>query len=342
MKGALLRPAAEVDPAALRAFLERCFGAQKARFLERHGTWWHGGRENRMALLVDGAVAAYCGVIPARCRVAGEALEAVWWNDLVVAPELRGRGLQRIFDRAVRQRCGLLLGFPNELAARIHRRHGWGVRDDLRAVMAPLRPPRLAAVTRSRGAAGSLLRAAAGALAPFAGRWRRRLAGYSPRRARRLAEPDLERWAELARRGAAETATTLRDETHLRHRYLEAPYRGELRFYECADLALVCRRLRRRGSVEERVLDLFGDLDDEEGVGDLLRCVLGEAVRAGAAQVTALAAHAELAARFRRRGFLLASTARFCWSSPDPAVMDALGRSRLHWCLGDSDNDEPV
>ena len=89
------------------------------------------------------------------------------------------------------------------------------------------------------------------------------------------------------------------------------------------------------------MLDLFGDLGERGELDDLLRFALGEAARAGAAQVTALAGHRELTSAFRRAGFWLASTARFCWSSPDSELMDALARSRPHWCIGDSDNDEP-
>jgi GNAT superfamily N-acetyltransferase len=333
-----LRTAAEVDADALHAFLARFFGDAKAGFLRRHGTWWHGGEVNRLVLLAGGEVAAYCGVIPVRVAIDGGVHDALWWIDLVVAPEFRGRGLQALFDREVRARAPLLLGFPNELAAAIHRKHGWGVREDLRAVLAPLDPRRLNAVRR----AGVAVRLAAGALSPFAWLWRRRLAAWRPRTARRVDAPDVERWAELARVGSAGLATTWRDAAYLRRRYVDAPYRDQLLFYETGSIVAVSRRLERGGRVEERVLDLFGDLARRDELDDLLRTILGEAVRAGAAQVTGLAAYDELAAAFRRSGFRLGSVARFCWSSLDREVMEALARARFHWCLGDSDNDDPL
>lgn len=337
-----LLTAAEVDPDVFHAFLARFFGDGKAEFLRRHGAWWHAGDENRLVILAGGEVAAYCGVIPARCAIGGDVRDALWWIDLVVAPEFRGRGLQALFDREIRGRAPLLLGFPNELAAGIHRKHGWGVREDLRAVLAPLDPRRLNAVRRAKGVRGRLLRIAAWKLTPLARLWRRRLASYRPRAARRIDAPDVERWAELARGGAAGLATTWRDADYLRRRYLEAPYRDQLLVYETGSLVLVSRRLERGGRVEERVLDLFGDLARGDELTDLLRTVLGDAVRAGAAQVTALAGNEELASTFRRSGFRLGSVARFCWSSSDREVMAALSRARLHWCLGDSDNDEPL
>lgn len=339
MTNVRLRTAADADPDALHGFLEHFFGTSKADFLRRHGEWWYGGTENRLVIESGGMIAAYCGVKPVRCLVDGAARDALWWIDLVVAPEFRGRGLQTLFDREVREKCDLLLGFPNELAARIHEKHGWGVREDLRTVLAPLRPLEVNAVRRSRGGP---LRAAARVAATWAALWRRRLARYRSRQARRVDEPDVERWAELARRGSAGLATTLRDEAYLRRRYLDAPYRGELSFYESGPVVCITRRLERDGRTEARLLDLFGELDRLGSVRDAVRSALREAVRAGASQVTALAGDAEMARAFRRCGFLLGAKARFCWSSGNPRVMEALARGRQHWGLGDSDNDDPL
>lgn len=330
----------DVDPAALHAFLERFFGATKADFLDRHGAWWHDGQEQRLVLEKDGVIAAYCGVIPVRIHLGGETREGLWWMDLVVAPEFRGQGLQTILDLEVRKRCDLLLGFPNELASRIHLKHGWGVRDDLRVLLAPLDPARLGPVRRARGVRGAALRGAARMLTPLTSIWRWRLARYVPTTTRQVDEPDVHRWAELAER--MPYSTTIRDEAHLRRRYLDAPYRDELRFYESATQVLIVRRLTRGSLSEERILDFFGDLSDPAGLQDLLRCSLSEAARRGVSQVTALVGPEELAGVFRRSGFLLSSPGRFCWSSPDPGVMDALRNARLHWTFGDSDNDDPA
>ena len=91
-----------------------------------------------------------------------------------------------------------------------------------------------------------------------------------------------------------------------------------------------------------RILDLFGDLADGSVVRDLTRRALRAAVRAGAAQVTALAATEALARELRRAGLRLRSIGRFCWTSEDHEIMKGLSESRFHWVLGDSDNDEPT
>lgn len=336
----------EVDGEELHRFLSRFFTPVKAEFLRRHGAWWHRGEENRMVLAVGSEIAGYCAVIPGLCRVEGEAVPALWWMDLVIAPEHRGRRFQSLLDDEVRRRAGLLLGFPNELAAKIHRKHGWGVREDLAALLAPLVPSRLGAVRRARGFKGFLLRAAALALTPAAALWRRRLAREEPGGARLWKEPSAAALATVAALGSSQVVTLMRDEDHFRWRYLEGPHRSQLRFFAAGGeeptedpTAVLILRLLPGG--ESRVLDLFGDLGDAAALHHLLRRTLAEACREGAGQVTALAATPELRRAFKGAGFFLSSTARFCWSSTDGAIMEAIDRSEHHWCLGDSDHDEP-
>ncbi len=335
--------AGQVDRQALHHFLERFFGPTKADFLDRHGDWWHRGPENRIVLEVDGEIAGYNAVIPTRCEVAGETIDAVWWMDLVIAPEFRGRRLQSLLDEDVRSRARLLLGFPNELAAKIHRNHGWGVREDLRARLLPLDPRAIGAVQRASGARGAALRTGAAALTPAAALWRRWLGSRSPGKAWEAVQPTAEELRAVAQLGPKGTVTSSRGTEDLRWRYLECPYRRELRFFFAGDpsrprLALVLRQLPGGTA---RVLDIFGSLDDGGALDDLLKLAIAECAGGGATQVVALAASATLSAALRRRGFFLSSTGRFCWWSADRAIMEAIAQGPFHWCLGDSDNDEP-
>lgn len=340
----VVRLASEVDGGVLQAFLRRFFGDAKAEFLHRHGAWWHRGDENRWVLLDGDEIAGYCGVIPTTCLVAGEPRDAVWWMDLVIAPEYRGRGLQTRFDELVRQGGRLVLGFPNALAARIHQHHGWGVREDLRTLLLPLDPRRVGSVQRASGLRGAALRLAATTLSGAAVLWRRRLAAYRPRSARRVRYPDFEALAAVAAQMDPALITTRRDAEHLRWRYGEGPF--EHRFYVASGaqsqrLVLVARRVGSGPDAAERWLDLFGDLGHRRLLADLIRFAAGEAVREDVAQITALAAHPLLRKALRREGFLLGSTARFCWLAGERETMETIAAAPHHWCLGDSDNDEP-
>ena len=335
----------EVPSAELRKFLKRSFGAVKAEFLSRHGTWWHRGEDNRWALVVGGDIAGYCGVIPTHCAIDGRPHPALWWVDLVIAPEFRGKGLQTRFDELVRDRGALLLGFPNELAATIHRRHGWGVRDDLRTLLMPLAPHRLRAVQRAAGARGRVLRLAAQGVRPIGWFLHARLRAYRPKTSYRLHDPDFSALSGLALDSLVpEMVTTWRDAEYLRWRYGAGPQ--EILIYGAGgvpgrpQIVLIARRLGHEDSRAERWLDVFGELGNREILQDLILFAAREAAVANVAQISVLAAAPAFAALLRRCGFLLSSKARFCWLGGDREMgrIDALTH---HWCFGDSDHDEP-
>ena len=348
MSAARLEPSNAVDAVALDCFLRRFFPAAKADFLRDHGEWWHRGAENRAVVTLDGGIAGYCAVIPTKCLLGGAPRDAVWWVDLVVAPEHRGRGFQRICDTWVRKQAPLVLGFPNALAAGIHRRHGWGVRDDLKVLMAPIRPMRVPALRARHGGVGVLLRAAATCAEPLAALMRARLLRCTANCAWEVTAPEARELAEVFarnQRGDA-PATTWRDERHISWRYLEAPERGQLRFFAAGDHGvarqiLIARLLERGGARCARILDHYGDFSEPRLARGAVLLALGAAVADGAVQVTALASNREVAASLRRLGFVLSAAARFCWLSDDALLMGALEQVECHWTLADSDNDEP-
>lgn len=339
--------AADVEPARLEQFLRRAYGSTKSEFLCRHGQWWHRGDQHRLAVMRGGEIAGYCAVIPTRCRVDGEVHDAVWWVDLIVMPEFRGLGLQRLLDAELRAMGDLKLGFPNPLAAPMHRRHGWGVREDWQALLLPLAPAHIRIVQSAEGAKGLLLKAGAVLLTPLAWLFRRRLAGYRPLSARVVEQPAAAALAAVfERHGPAGMVTTARDENYVRWRYLDAPTRDELVFYVAgpADdptLALVARHVPSPGGPLVRILDLFGDLDDTAGLRDILSLCLRDAARARATQVTILASLPRLRPLLRSLGFIAGSTARFCWHSHRPEVIESIGRADCYFVFGDSDNDDP-
>jgi GNAT superfamily N-acetyltransferase len=335
-----------LNPEKVRAFLARFYRPEKVRFLHRHGEWWHRGNDNRWAILVKGNLAAYCAVIPLDCVANGQTHSAVWWVDLIVAPEHRGRGLQSLFDERLRLLSELKLGFPNQLAARIHRKHGWGVRDDFRILLLPLDPRALFASRPAGRALKPILKAVTRIISPAWAALRWHLGKYEPQIACRCENPDpaaLER--TFRRHLKSGMATTARDVKFLSWRYLEAPYRSQLRFYLAGPdqeprQGLITRTLDGRHGRVMRVLDFFGDLKDQVGLKDLLRLAVREAIAEGAVQVTAMVSLPELRTVFHSAGFLLSATGRFCWHSHDLELHEKLEHERNHWVLGDSDNDE--
>jgi len=337
--------AAEVEPSRLNDFLCGAYGPTKGEFLRRCGAWWHRGDENRLAVVRGDDIVGYCAVIPTRCRIDGETHPAVWWVDLIVLPEFRGRGLQHLLDERLRAWGDLKLGFPNPLAARLHLRHGWGVREDFRTLLLPLRPRRARIVHSAVGTKGVLLRLGAVALSPVAHLFRRRLSRYQPLSARVVEGPDPQALAAIfERHGPHAVATTARDAAFIRWRYLDAPYRAEITFYVAGPvgdptLALISRSMSSPSGTIVRVLDLFGDLDDRSGLRDIVLLALRDATRAGATQVSVLAAFPQLRSFFRALGFLFGAKARFCWHSHSQDLLQLLWQKDCHFSYADSDND---
>lgn len=347
MRAPPIRTAEDVDPATLGRFLRCRYSPEKAVFLEQHGDWWHRGARNRWIIEENGEVTAYCAVIPAALRVGGERIAAAWWADLVVGPEHRGEGLQRILDDMVRAAAPLIVGFPNALAAAIHRRHGWGVREDLEVRLLPLHPREIIKKQFSRSLAGAGLKLAAGLAAPLARSMRRRLERFEPRYSRLSSGPDAGDLAEIfAGEPEANVTTTSRDAEYLTWRYLDSPYRDELFVVTGGEenlpgVAAIVRVLSARGRKVARILDLFGALNKAEIVRDVLLLCARQAVALGACQVTALAANPVVARCLRGAGFWIRSRGRFCWHSGDARLRSLVARHPLHVVLGDSDNDEP-
>jgi GNAT superfamily N-acetyltransferase len=344
--GGIVRTAGEVDRKLLDHFLGRVYRPEKAAFLRRHGDWWYRGQENSWVLEDGGAVVAYCAVMPVPILIGREPVNAVWWIDLVVDPDHRGRGLQRIFDEKVRAAAPLIVGFPNAVAAKIHRGHGWGVREDLRVLLMPLCPREVGAAGRLKGWKGRAVRVAAAIMSPAASMVRQRLRGFVPRFARQIGEPDPATLADVFKRQTEmNITTTLRDESYLRWRFLEAPYRDDLRFF-CAgrtqrvDVVAITRSVEKNRRTVVRVLDLFGNLADSGLVREVVWLAARDAVKTEAAQVTVMATDERLRAVLRRTGFIASAVCRFCWWSNDDALMNHLSESRTLWSLADSDNDE--
>lgn len=343
--GLQIRTAAEVDPEALAALLLAAFGPAKAEFLRLHAAWWYRRSPHRLVAFEGGRVVGYCALVPTECAIDGQPHPAWWWTDLFVEPAFRGRGIQRALDAAVRERASLVLGIPNATAAAIHRRRGWGVREDLRVMGLPLRPrafppPPTASLTRRVA-----WRSMTCFTTPIAWLLRRvpELRGWTSS-ARKLAVVEPGQLARLATRQVRRgVITSLRDEEAIRWRYFEGPYLDRLSFFadaagEPRHVAIVRAVYGPRGPAL-RILDVLGDPEDSAGTGELLRAVIGTAVMSGATLVSRLAPPAR--DPWYRPALLPLQRARFCWWSADPSLMASIARCEPRWTFGDGDNDEP-
>lgn len=332
-----VRTVAEVDQAAVDELLGRHFRPAKAAFLREHGTWWHRGDENRWVLLEGGEVLGYCAVIPTRIAVGGEPVDASWWVDLVIDPAARGRKLQRHFDDLIRSRP-LTLGFPNALAAAIHRRHGWGVREDLQVRLLVLDASQFLAA-RSMPRWQHLLLGPPLVLGAFCfGGGGAVVGDYSvdPLDEGHLA--DLARLAAESRAARPLEVATWHDASTLRWRYLEAPWSSEHFVVRSRQAAAILRIVEGSGRVARILECWFGDGTEDSS---LYAACVGAARSLGAHQLTVLAPVVARGRAAGRAGLLLRARGRFCWYTTNSSLATSIDQATHLWTLGDSDHDEP-
>jgi GNAT superfamily N-acetyltransferase len=336
-----------LPPEEVLVLLEEAFGPTKRQFLAEQGDWWY-RRGRRLAVTYEGELAAYYVLVPTVCQVNGVETPATWGVDLYVRTRFRGRGIQKVLDQAAHELSALHLGFGNELSAAICRRQGGRVRDDMWTLSLPLRPARALATRKVPGARGALLGAAALGLSPSAAVFRRYAARYRPKHAEQVDSPDLADWERTFRdHMSPHLVATVRSQAFLTWRYLMAPYRSELAFYvvgsrdnvsQCA----VARYTDSEDGTRVQILDVFGNLEEETHLADLVRTIVRDAAIRGAVEVRTMLCPRGAVETFRRARFLARPCgARFIWMARDPTVHSWLFQAPLHWTLGDSDLDNP-
>jgi len=338
---------ADVDRRELSVFLTEAFGPVKGRFLLEHGDWWHRGPGGRLIATIDGEIAGYRGFTPTVVMVMGKEVKSIWAMDLYVTPRFRGRGLQRVLDDRLIEEAPLRMSFPNVTGAKIYVKQGYGLREDLAVSHLPLRPRSLPALELERGWRKPALLAGAVGISPLAAAYRAYVRRYRPKRTEVVADPDVLTLEKLFRRYAGDMAvTTVRDAEFLQWRYLDAPYRDDLVFYQTSlrgrlSHYAIVRHLVSGDATKDRVLDVVGDPEDMEGATDLFRTIARDSATRGSAHVLVLASSPSIAAAARSAGFVLNTGLRFRWSADDPAVHETIGLVKPYWTLADGEIDPP-
>ena len=361
----------EIGVDKLNRFLKQEFPASKAAFLEKHGTWfYHRTDVSRWVFMrEDGTIVAHAGGIKLWCLLNGERQSMHWCLDLIVGREYRNGNYHRTLIYTLQTIPELALGFPNDMSRLILRRAGWRLRSDGRRFSVPLssvafayllrvqagmRRPRKARrrsqkiKMQIRRVTDKLTQLAARGLSWPLFQWRRsRLARYTPVTARRVLEPDADMLAGVFMRHNApkQVMTMYRDADYLRWRYVESPLADEQAYYvagpeDAPTHVLITRTAPFRGLQITRILDLFGDLDDQAGMRDVIQLALSDAARAKSALFTTTAWFPGLIETFRALKFWEVEELVFSWySKHGKEMMDKVDHVAYHWVMGDSDAD---
>lgn len=220
----------QVSDSDLEDLLYKFYPIHKADFLKQHGNWQHRGKENRLILTQNGKLVGYCAVIPTKVQMIDKIVPVVWWVDLFLLDNFRGQGLQTYFDKKVRDLSETLLGIPNKLAAQIHKKHNWGVREDFGVYLLPLKVYKIPAIQRQKGLKGLLIKTLAVIVNPLT-RGYIHLKNSSVSNAWIIEEPNLSQLVDLFEEEMTGWITTYRDKEYISWRYLNSPHHQQYTFF---------------------------------------------------------------------------------------------------------------
>jgi GNAT superfamily N-acetyltransferase len=339
-------PFRDVDAEAIYEFLKLAFKPNKAAFLHQYADWWRNHYDNYPVLVdEENRVVGYSALAPSKILLEGKAVELLWWGDMFIHPEHRGKRLQTRLNDYVRGLNILLTGFANEAGAKVYVRDGWGLASRGHWYGHLLNPMMNTKVRGLKDWRKPLVDTFLPLTRPFYRFWMSRELKSSPKVRKIALEPQV--LAEVFERynRPSNVMMSYRDVDWFQWRYLEAPYAKELEVYAIGEgdlrQVLILRPSMENGFRVWRLLDMFGDLEDVEAWESLIRHVSHEAAKAGADKVLALASYPSIEEALMRVGFPERSIVRFVWFSADTALHARMGDFPAHWGMADYDFDAP-
>ena len=340
-------PISEISRDKLDKFLIETFGEIKGNFLIEHGDWWRHGNWNSPALFDEDAdkVVGYTSYTSIRLLLNGQPLDTIWWGDMFVDRDYRGRRLQSRMNAYVKE-GGLAFGFPNEMGAKVYARDGWGV---IRGIGQKLTLPFTLMADRrirhNRTIKGKVARLASQIISPIMGAVRRQqFKTLNPQNVQILTSPSAELLSDVFMRYQKDSNLTMsyRDIEHVQWRLIDAPY--DKTFYAVGnpdqpDLIMVTRILTLQGLKTLRILDYFGDIENVEVVRPALQMSMKEASEHQVDQIIMISTRPNIIKLCQNLGFSLHEDVSFCWYTNDEGQDKLINDSDWHWTIADYDFD---
>ena len=335
MKKIIIKSLLNADKNGVTRFLKNEFSRKKSDFLIKHGEWLHNGNENRYVLLHGRKVIGYFGIIPIKVHWGKKQKDAFWWIDLFISSKYRGKGYQKIVDEYIRNKPGLKIGFPNKIAAIIHKKNGWTICDQSKVMMIPIKPSKSSLFKGENIFLGNffdfLIKPLIHLRSKTNSKW-----SYKDM------HPNFDEYADIFRKTIGEKITIEKNSEYFKWRYFNSPYKNEYDYYVCqksieSEVILISRRVVENIGLKIRIVDMFGNLNDSAAVKDLVGFVINDSIKSNALQISILESNKSLQILLFQMGFIFFSKARFCYfPESDENRKEKL---LMRWSLSDSDND---
>ena len=90
---------------------------------------------------------------------------------------------------------------------------------------------------------------------------------------------------------------------------------------------------------QTRVLDVFGNLNDKDGLLDLIRFTVKDSIKKNSAYITFHVSLSSLLVTLLKSSFFPITRSRFRCLHNSENIMQEIMKKKAHWSLSDSDND---
>ena len=340
-----IAPIEEFDLDKINSFLKNQFPIKTAESIIKQGQWKSRGIRNRLILTVDNRIAGYFSLIPIKVAINNKSIPAYWWVDLIIDKLERGKGYQTFVDRFIRDMPNLKLGFPNENAALVHNKHDWVVMENHKILLNPLIPKYIYRKTKDNLVQKLALIIITPLISLLMKIIKIFIGVYKVKWSRKIYNPDPSIFSNtFSENISKDLITTWRDLDFFKWRYFSCPNKDQLNFYvseKSGKISHYCitRKIKLKGRKILRILDLYGNLDDQERIKDILMLIVKEAQKDAIYQITSLVTIPTLIPIYYKCGFILSAKSRFCWHSNEPNIKSKFNGT-VYWTLGDSDNDQ--
>ena len=342
----LLR-AKDIPTDKLHAFLLKSFGEIKSNFLIEHGDWWRHGNWNSPALYDEDAqqVVGYTGYITFTILIGGQPVDAIWWGDTFVDRDYRGQRLQSRMNGLMKE-DGLVLGFPNAIGAKVYARDDWRIRLGIGEKLTfPFTLMADRRIRYNQKPVGKMARAITPVADPiFRSRQRGKVNALKSQNVHILNNPSAELLSDVFMRyqKTSEVTMAYRDAQHIQWRLLDAPY--DMTFYgvgdpEKPDVVLVTRILPYHDLKTLRIIDFFGDIDNNEAVKAAVQAAMKEAADKQVDQIVLITTRPNVNKVCSSLGFYLREDVSFTWFTTDEKQDEILHNCEWHWTISDYDFD---
>ena len=310
-------PISQYSESKVSSFLKNVISSRKSHSLNEIGSYISKGDKNRFVLCLGENIIGYFSIIPSFINLFGEKKKNIWWIDLIIQKNHRGFGYQSLVDTFIRKMDALKFGFPNALAAEIHKKHNWNVSKNFQVLLLPLEPDIILKNSRLNFFLRYFYKTIFIILFPLLKASKYVFTNYNVKWSSKLNDLNPNIFENVFLKYSNDRLiTTWRDKAHFNYRYLLSPNKKEMDFYitkKNNEVTHYCitRRVNDKGSLKVRILDIFGNFQDQERLKDLIKLVIKTSINQGASQITTLATIPKMKNIFKNCGFLINTPADF-------------------------------